>query len=571
MSRLAERLVRDRADLIDRDWRSSCDVSDAVDGNAVVERVADALGRCAGNARPGHAHDGLDELFEGPALRDLQPADITCLREVIRRQVLIDLSLQDAVAASHCVSTVLDDLHDRVAHLLLADAEALARTDPLTQLGNRRAADDALATAVATSVRHGRPLVVLSIDVDHLKAVNDDIGHEAGDEVLLSLANAFREGLRAGDRAFRVGGDEFVVVLPETAMDTAPVVLDRVRAAGAPPFSVGMASAPDEATEPSALLGLADHRLIEGRRLERAPMPAAAHRARWPRVVALAVLLTLVLLPAVAAGYRAWVDDNAALALGAMVLVAAAVAAGSGLSYRTSGRAPLARAVLVPLSAMVVANVAVVSANIGDLPERAPTPMSQGSPSEPTAAPRPAPDLPIEVDAFGSDTGAVPGGSSSSASTGAPQSVEIGRPTTTTAAPSGSTTTGSPASAPLQPGASNPSQTPPTGSSTPPPSSQQRPPTAAPAVEAHDDHAVLDGRRAAVPVLDNDAAEGGELDRKSVEIVTAPSSGKATVRGDGQVVYLAQREGSDDRFRYRVCDTSGRCAEAWVVIAASDR
>ncbi len=90
----------------------------------------------------------------------------------------------------------------------------MASRDPLTGAQNRRGMGDELAIAIASSTRDGTPLGLLVFDLDHFKAVNDAHGHEAGDEVLVSLADVVRAGTRKGDRFFRLGGEEFALLIP---------------------------------------------------------------------------------------------------------------------------------------------------------------------------------------------------------------------------------------------------------------------------------------------------------------------------------------------------------------------
>ncbi|MCV0403843.1 MAG: GGDEF domain-containing protein [Chloroflexi bacterium] len=91
-----------------------------------------------------------------------------------------------------------------------------ARTDPLTGLGNRIAWEEALRREEALFDRHGRPVALLSLDVDRLKETNDAFGHAAGDEILAGAADVLTSTLRATDLVARLGGDEFAALLPET-------------------------------------------------------------------------------------------------------------------------------------------------------------------------------------------------------------------------------------------------------------------------------------------------------------------------------------------------------------------
>jgi diguanylate cyclase (GGDEF)-like protein len=107
--------------------------------------------------------------------------------------------------------------------------KALSLTDSLTGLPNRRATERALASAVAVAERTGSAFAVAIADVDNFKTFNDRYGHEAGDFVLKSVARAIRDELRPGDHAGRWGGEEFLVVLPSTALEDAARVVERIR------------------------------------------------------------------------------------------------------------------------------------------------------------------------------------------------------------------------------------------------------------------------------------------------------------------------------------------------------
>ncbi len=97
----------------------------------------------------------------------------------------------------------------------------LARTDALTGIPNRRYVEEVIEAERARALRHGRALSVGLLDVDKLKAVNDEFGHDAGDKVLLQLARLARQSCRKGDVVGRYGGDEFLFVLPEADLGAA--------------------------------------------------------------------------------------------------------------------------------------------------------------------------------------------------------------------------------------------------------------------------------------------------------------------------------------------------------------
>ncbi len=108
-----------------------------------------------------------------------------------------------------------------------------ARTDPLTGLGNRIAWEEALRHEEALFDRHGRPVALLSLDVDRLKETNDRFGHGAGDEILMAAAEVLQATLRTTDVVVRLGGDEFAALLPETDADALLTLERRIAEASA--------------------------------------------------------------------------------------------------------------------------------------------------------------------------------------------------------------------------------------------------------------------------------------------------------------------------------------------------
>jgi len=102
-------------------------------------------------------------------------------------------------------------------------------TDPLTELLNRRAFDQNLDHALRQWERHRRAFVLVLGDVDHFKLINDRFGHPVGDEVLRQLADRIRSALRKSDLAFRIGGEEFAVLLTETSLKGGAEVANKLR------------------------------------------------------------------------------------------------------------------------------------------------------------------------------------------------------------------------------------------------------------------------------------------------------------------------------------------------------
>ncbi|WP_341648158.1 diguanylate cyclase [Thauera humireducens] len=109
-------------------------------------------------------------------------------------------------------------------------AEHLAAFDPLTGLRNRRAFAEHAAPVWSTARRHGRPLSVIVLDLDHFKRINDSHGHAIGDTVLVAAARAIERDCRAGDIAARWGGEEFIVLMPETTGQQAWAMAERLLA-----------------------------------------------------------------------------------------------------------------------------------------------------------------------------------------------------------------------------------------------------------------------------------------------------------------------------------------------------
>jgi diguanylate cyclase (GGDEF)-like protein len=155
----------------------------------------------------------------------------------------------------------------RAHHIVRSQAE----TDDLTGLYNRRRFDDALANELVRSRTFGAPLSLLLVDLDNFKVVNDEFGHQRGDDVLRAAADLVREHLRDGDIAARLGGDEFAVIAPDTASAGAPALAERLRRSfarlrdPAVTASFGVAECMEEESAED-LLRRADHALYEAKR-----------------------------------------------------------------------------------------------------------------------------------------------------------------------------------------------------------------------------------------------------------------------------------------------------------------
>ncbi|HEX7049551.1 MAG TPA: sensor domain-containing diguanylate cyclase [Longimicrobiales bacterium] len=163
-------------------------------------------------------------------------------------------------------------------HRIFGSLRESAERDPLTGLYNRRVFDERLSTETKYFQRHRRPVAMVLADIDHFKQVNDTHGHEAGDSVLRAVAALLRSTVREVDLAARFGGEELVVLLPETPLSGAQQLAERFRrAVESTPIawnehvipvrvSLGVSAAPECAADPSALLATADAALYAAKR-----------------------------------------------------------------------------------------------------------------------------------------------------------------------------------------------------------------------------------------------------------------------------------------------------------------
>lgn len=157
-------------------------------------------------------------------------------------------------------------------------ADELSTVDSLTRLHNRRRLDEDLESECARSLRYGRPLGFIMVDLDHFKTLNDTFGHPHGDEVLQRVAAVLTDTVRASDSVYRYGGEEFSVVVREGDRQAATLLAERLRVAIEAAFGVGTDSAravtasfgvaalPFDASSPEALVSAADRALYAAKR-----------------------------------------------------------------------------------------------------------------------------------------------------------------------------------------------------------------------------------------------------------------------------------------------------------------
>lgn len=169
--------------------------------------------------------------------------------------------------ADRLKEAVQEHRHAVAGHLAALNDEAM--TDPLTGLCNRRG-----FSALAAQADSEHEQCVIAIDIDHFKKINDWYGHDAGDAVLVSLAALLRQACRTGDIVSRFGGEEFILLLPDTTLADAARTAERIREtvcattfpfAGTMTISAGVASRDDQSRDREALLRRADEALYEAK------------------------------------------------------------------------------------------------------------------------------------------------------------------------------------------------------------------------------------------------------------------------------------------------------------------
>ena len=159
------------------------------------------------------------------------------LQGLFSSTAVVDLMTASAVQTFYLGANVVMILLLCIGAVLMAtdrvrtELEHVASHDALTGALNRRAILSLMADEHERSLRYKQPFSLMMIDLDHFKAVNDTHGHQHGDRVLMHFADCTRAALRRADRFGRYGGEEFLVLLPNTATDTARPLTDRIRAA----------------------------------------------------------------------------------------------------------------------------------------------------------------------------------------------------------------------------------------------------------------------------------------------------------------------------------------------------
>lgn len=197
----------------------------------MLARFVDRLGDFSEST--GEYHDKIEKCAE----RIADAADISELTEVIAEVMRETRTVQESTRRSR---EELDELRTRVNHangeitrlqIELEQTSELIRHDPLTGVLNRKGLDEALARETALAQRRGTALCIGLLDVDNFKLINDQHGHQTGDEALQHLSEVVRENVRPQDSVARYGGEEFVILLPDTQLDSAVNTLVRLQRA----------------------------------------------------------------------------------------------------------------------------------------------------------------------------------------------------------------------------------------------------------------------------------------------------------------------------------------------------
>ncbi|ANQ85854.1 diguanylate cyclase [Azoarcus olearius] len=228
--RMLDEVERRLRDVIDKQSHLKRQLSDAQ--QRLKTMLAGFIDRLASFSNTtGEFHDVLDQC----ATRISAAHDISELSDVVEQMLRETRNTQESARRS---GEELAELREQVEsanqHILrlqreLDETSELVRHDPLTGALNRKGLDEALAREIARARRHGSPLCLALLDVDNFKQLNDTYGHRAGDDALRHLFSVIREAVRPQDAVGRYGGEEFLIVLPDTDTEQAAAVVVRLQ------------------------------------------------------------------------------------------------------------------------------------------------------------------------------------------------------------------------------------------------------------------------------------------------------------------------------------------------------
>ncbi len=287
LQRYLERILGPNTNAVVLNSNNSADRLEAVvplpDGSPLAQTLRGAQPRSCMAVRSGRTHrEGSSRL----ALLSCQvcapcPGASSCVPLVVGGKVIGSVLLSRPTpfdeSDEHRIRESVSQAAPVLANLRnLAIAEMRAATDGLTGLPNKRAVTDTLKRVFAQAATERSPLALLMLDLDHFKQVNDQRGHAVGDQVLANVGAVMRSAMRSRDFAGRNGGEEFAILLPDTEIESALRIAERVRAAIAEmslpgidvtvTVSVGVAGFPDHASTLDRLERLADAALYLAKR-----------------------------------------------------------------------------------------------------------------------------------------------------------------------------------------------------------------------------------------------------------------------------------------------------------------
>jgi diguanylate cyclase (GGDEF)-like protein len=244
----------------------------------IADAVLDAQPRSCLAVRLGTLHEGgeADALLSCELCGKTVAELTTCTPLLVQGEVIGSVLVAHQAPLDDIERQYVEDTVTQAAPVVanmrnLAIAELRAATDALTGLANRRAIQDTLRRMVAQALRAEQSLAAIAMDLDHFKQVNDRFGHDKGDDVLAAAAQTLTSTLRTSDFVGRQGGEEFIVLLPDTDLDGALVAAENLRAEIAriavpgvdQPItaSFGVAVLPSDALDADGLLRHADRAL----------------------------------------------------------------------------------------------------------------------------------------------------------------------------------------------------------------------------------------------------------------------------------------------------------------------
>lgn len=183
-------------------------------------------------------------------------------------------SRMEAIAHLRAEDTIPDDQRqacEKLLHQHFNQLEQAGYKDPLTGLFNRSYFEHQLHHQLDLLDRYNIAFAVGLIDLDDFKAVNDQLGHAAGDQALRDVTTSLQDTVRASDIITRYGGDEFALILPHLAFHELPLILDRLRTAGTKsfPFSMGWVTVESNISKPHEIVAKADQALYEAKQAGR--------------------------------------------------------------------------------------------------------------------------------------------------------------------------------------------------------------------------------------------------------------------------------------------------------------